>query len=401
MELSLDLLLPAARHGLLGCADLETIGKTPMVKLNNILTEEMKAAGTLLLCKLEMQNPGGSVKDRIALHMIEDAEKSGKLKPGMTVIEYTSGNTGIGIAMVCAAKGYRCIVVMPQLPSCMERYIICRQFGAEVRLTAPAKGQPGMRAYVEELLAADDNLFCTSQFNNPVNPATHIDTTGPEILEQSGGRVDYFVSGVGTGGTVTGVGTFLKEKCGTTVIAVEPTESRVNIGQAHSPHTIMGIGAGVVPPFIEAQAPGEPMSDAARGCIAEFQSASSDECIATALRMAQTEVFSSKLTVSFTQSSVHTNNTPCCWTAWTAWTAPGHDDWAFFRGRHESRVRGRCSSGGGGKDDCRSACKPWDSLHSASAVEGRESRGCCRDACATKPGQRGANRAVQLGKLHP
>lgn len=268
---------------------LETIGKTPMVKLNNILTEEMKAAGTLLLCKLEMQNPGGSVKDRIALHMIEDAEKSGKLKPGMTVIEYTSGNTGIGIAMVCAAKGYRCIVVMPQLPSCMERYIICRQFGAEVRLTAPAKGLPGMRAYVEELLAADDNLFCTSQFNNPANPATHIDTTGPEILEQSGGRVDYFVSGVGTGGTVTGVGTFLKEKCGTTVIAVEPTESRVNIGQAHSPHTIMGIGAGVVPPFIEAQAPGEPMSDAARGCIAEFQSASSDECIATALRMAQTE----------------------------------------------------------------------------------------------------------------
>ena len=318
MDLSLDLLLPAARHGLLGCADLETIGKTPMVKLNNILTEEMKAAGTLLLCKLEMQNPGGSVKDRIALHMIEDAEKSGKLKPGMTVIEYTSGNTGIGIAMVCAAKGYKCIVVMPQKPSCLERYIICRQFGAEVRLTAPAKGQPGMRAYVEELLAADDNLFCTSQFNNPANPATHIDTTGPEILEQSGGRVDYFVSGVGTGGTVTGVGTFLKEKCGTTVIAVEPTESRVNIGQAHSPHTIMGIGAGVVPPFIEAQAPGEPMSDAARGCIAEFQSASSDECIATALRMAQTEVFSSKLTVSITQSSVHTNNTPCCWTAWTA-----------------------------------------------------------------------------------
>ena len=145
--------------------------------------------------------------------------------------------------------------------------MICRQFGAEVRLTAPAKGQPGMRAYVEELLAADENLFCTSQFNNPANPATHVDTTGPEILEQSGGHVDYFVSGVGTGGTVTGVGAFLKEKCGTAVIAVEPTESRVNIGETHSPHTIMGIGAGVVPPFIESQAPGKPMENTSRGCM--------------------------------------------------------------------------------------------------------------------------------------
>lgn len=273
----------------IGAADLETIGKTPMVKLSNILTPEMKAAGTLLLGKLEMQNPGGSVKDRIALRMIEDAEASGKLKAGMTVIEYTSGNTGIGIAMVCAAKGYKCIVVMPQKPSCMERYMICRQFGAEVRLTAPAKGQPGMRAYVEELLAADDNLFCTSQFDNPANPATHVDTTGPEILEQAGGQVDYFVSGVGTGGTVTGVGAFLKEKCGTAIIAVEPTESRVNIGETHSPHTIMGIGAGVVPPFIESQAPGKPMENSSRGCIAEFQSASSDESVAMALKMAQTE----------------------------------------------------------------------------------------------------------------
>ena len=240
---------------LVGAADLETIGKTPMVKLSNILTEEMKAAGTLLLGKLEMQNPGGSVKDRIALHMIEDAEASGKLKPGMTVIEYTSGNTGIGIAMVCAAKGYKCIVVMPQKPSCMERYMICRQFGAEVRLTAPAKGQPGMRAYVEELLAADENLFCTSQFNNPANPATHVDTTGPEILEQSGGHVDYFVSGVGTGGTVTGVGAFFKEKCGTPVIAAEPTESRV-IGETDSPHTIVDTGTGAVPPLLSRRRPG-------------------------------------------------------------------------------------------------------------------------------------------------
>jgi cysteine synthase A len=281
---AVSLTLPLAR-----AADLETIGKTPMVRLSNLLTEEMKAAGTLVLGKMEMQNPGGSVKDRIALNMIEDAESSGKLKPGMTVIEYTSGNTGIGLAMVCAAKGYKCIIVMPQIPSFMERYIICRQFGAEVRLTAPAKGMPGMKAYVEELLAADENLFCTSQFDNPANPATHTATTGPEILEQCGGKVDYFVGGVGTGGTIAGLAGFLKEKAGTHTIAVEPTESRVNIGESHAAHSIMGIGAGVVPPFIEAQAPGEPMSDAARGNIAEFQSSTSEEAVAMAIKLAQTE----------------------------------------------------------------------------------------------------------------
>ena len=369
-------------------SDLETIGKTPMVRLSNTLTEEMKAAGTRVLCKLEMQNPGGSVKDRIALGMIEDAEKSGKLKPGMTVIEYTSGNTGIGIAMVCAAKGYKCIVVMPQKPSCMERYIICRQFGAEVRLTAPAKGQPGMKAYVDELLAADDNLFCTSQFDNPVNPSTHILTTGPEILEQSGGQVDYFVAGIGTGGTVSGVGTFLKDHCGTKVIAVEPTESRVNTGADHSPHTIMGIGAGVVPPFIEAQAPGEPMSDAARGCIAEFQSASSDESVAVALQLAQTEgmmIGPSSGAVMKVALEVAARPEAAGKTI-VALLARYVFSLSLYRSVALSYIQ---------------CVQPRDPLHSAPAVEGGEGRGCCCLARTSQPGQGCANRAVQFSKLHP
>ena len=148
--------------------------------------------------------------------------------------------------MVCAAKGYKCIIVMPQIPSFNERYIICRQFGAEVHLLAPAKGVAGMQAHVKELLDANPDYICTEQFNNPSNPEIHVKTTGPEILEQAG-TVDYFIAGVGTGGTVTGCGKFLKgQNAETKVVAVEPAESRVNTGAAHTPHTIMGIGAGVV-----------------------------------------------------------------------------------------------------------------------------------------------------------
>eukprot|EP00192_Tetraselmis_astigmatica_P015663 CAMPEP_0117664804 /NCGR_PEP_ID=MMETSP0804-20121206/9436_1 /TAXON_ID=1074897 /ORGANISM="Tetraselmis astigmatica, Strain CCMP880" /LENGTH=167 /DNA_ID=CAMNT_0005472103 /DNA_START=154 /DNA_END=654 /DNA_ORIENTATION=- len=161
---------------------LDTIGNTPMVRLSRGLPERCRAAR--VLCKMEMQNPGGSVKDRIALSMIEQAEKDGILKPGGTVVEYTSGNTGIGLAMVCAAKGYKCIIVMPQLPAFHERYVICRQFGAEVHLTAPGMGFPALRTYTEDLVAKNPFYVLANQFFNEANPKAHYTTTGPEIWEQ-------------------------------------------------------------------------------------------------------------------------------------------------------------------------------------------------------------------------
>ena len=202
-------------------------------------------------------------------------------------MEYTSGNTGIGLAMVCAAKGYKCMILMPQLPPFLERYIICRQFGAEVHLTAPAKGMPGLKAYATELMEKNPNIVCTNQFENEANPRIHYETTGPEILSQTGGAIDYFVAGVGTGGTINGAGRFLKEKKpDLKVVVVEPTESRVLTGAPHTPHTILGIGAGVVPPFIESLAPGQAMADAPRGIVDEFQSATSAEAVAMAATMA-------------------------------------------------------------------------------------------------------------------
>eukprot|EP00578_Thalassiosira_sp_NH16_P015764 CAMPEP_0181109700 /NCGR_PEP_ID=MMETSP1071-20121207/18317_1 /TAXON_ID=35127 /ORGANISM="Thalassiosira sp., Strain NH16" /LENGTH=352 /DNA_ID=CAMNT_0023193415 /DNA_START=52 /DNA_END=1110 /DNA_ORIENTATION=+ len=269
---------------------IDTIGKTPLVRVSRVLTAEAKANDARILIKLEMQNPGGSIKDRIAKAMLEDAERRGTLKPGMTVVEYTSGNTGIGIAMICAAKGYKCIIVMPQLPPFEERYIVCRMFGADVHLTAPARGMPGLKEYTEDLVSKGDDFFLVNQFYNEANPKVHYETTGPEIWEQSGENVDYFVTGVGTGGTATGVGKYLVEKnpeCN--VICVEPTESRVHVGAAHSPHSILGIGAGVPTHFLTELAPGKPYEEGSRGHVSEFLSATSSESIEWATKLANIE----------------------------------------------------------------------------------------------------------------
>ena len=270
---------------------LDTVGNTPLIRVERVLPQEAKENGVRMLVKLEMQNPGGSIKDRIAKAMIEDAEAKGTLKPGMTVVEYTSGNTGIGIAMICAAKGYKCIIVMPQLPPFKERYIICRMFGADVHLTAPAKGMPGLKTYTEDLIAKNaNNYFLTNQFFNEANPSVHYGTTGPEIWEQSGENVDYFVTGVGTGGTASGAGRYLTEKNPSCkVICVEPTESRVLVGEGHSPHTILGIGAGIPANFIEALAPNKPMEDGPRGHVSEFASSTSAEAIEWATKLATME----------------------------------------------------------------------------------------------------------------
>jgi len=253
---------------------LDAVGETPMVKLQRSTT-----SGVNVLVKLEMQNPGGSVKDRIAKSIIEEAEKAGTITPGKTtIIEATSGNTGIGVAMAAAAKGYKCIIVMPQLSPFYERFITCRKFGAEVHLTAPAKGMPGMLAYVEDLMSKDKTIWCTQQFKNPDNPKAHLDTTGPEIWRQCRGKVDYLVAGVGTGGTLNGVGNFLKGKNkNLKVIAVEPTESRVLVGNAHEKHSVLGIGAGMQVKFIEELAPGQEFKEGPRGMVDEFLHASSGE----------------------------------------------------------------------------------------------------------------------------
>lgn len=270
---------------------LDTIGATPLVRVNRVLTPAAKANNVRILIKLEMQNPGGSIKDRIAKNMIETAEKDGSLQPGMTVVEYTSGNTGIGLAMICAAKGYKCIIIMPQMPSFEERYIVCRMFGADVHLTAPAKGMPGMKVYTEELIAKNaGSYFLANQFYNEANPRIHYETTGVEIWEQSGECVDYFVTGVGTGGTAMGVGKYLVEKnpnC--KVVCVEPTESRVHLGASHSPHTILGIGAGIPTNFLTNLAPDQPYEEGPRGHVSEFLSATSDESVEWATKLANTE----------------------------------------------------------------------------------------------------------------
>jgi len=218
---------------------LGVISNTPLVKLGRSIPADAQQA--TIYAKLEMQNPGGSVKDRIAKSMIEEAEKGGKITPQKTtVVEFTSGNTGIGLAMVCAAKGYKCIIIMPQLPAMTERFITCRKFGADVHLTAPAKGVPGMQAHMDELLASNADYWSPRQFENQANPTVHYDSTGPEIWSQSGGKVDYFIAGIGTGGTMVGAGKFLKEQnpdC--KLIAVEPTESRILTGAPHTKHTIV------------------------------------------------------------------------------------------------------------------------------------------------------------------
>ena len=227
----------------------QLIGKTPLLELTNI--EKRFGLKAKILAKLEYFNPAGSVKDRIAKAMIDAAEKSGQLKPDSVIIEPTSGNTGIGLASVAAARGYRIIIVMPETMS-VERRQLMKAYGAELVLTEGAKGMKGAIAKADELSKEIPNAFVTGQFVNPANPKAHFETTGPEIWEDTDGQVDYFVAGVGTGGTITGTGQFLKsKKPDVRIVAVEPATSAVLSTGVAGAHKIQGIGAGFVPEVLD------------------------------------------------------------------------------------------------------------------------------------------------------
>jgi cysteine synthase A len=253
----------------------ELIGSTPLVRLNR-MAEQASAVAEILL-KLEFFNPAGSVKDRIGLSMIEAAEAAGKIGPDTIILEPTSGNTGIGLAFVAAAKGYRCVLVMPDTMS-LERRKLLRAYGAELVLTPGAEGMRGAIAKANELAAADPRYFIPQQFENPANPAIHRRTTAEEIWNDTDGQVDILVSGVGTGGTITGVAEVLKARNPHfKVIAVEPADSPVLSGGQPGPHKIQGIGAGFVPTVLNT------------GAIDEIVQVSNDDAIATARQVGRDE----------------------------------------------------------------------------------------------------------------
>ena len=229
----------------------ELIGRTPLMELSNL--EQKLGLNATLLAKVEALNPGGSAKDRVAKRMVEDAEQAGILKAGATIIEPTSGNTGIGLAVMAAARGYRAIIVMPDSMS-MERRLLMTAFGAELVLTEGAKGMSGAIAKAEELAKEIPNSFIPGQFDNPSNPAAHYETTGPEIWEDTEGKVDIFVAGIGTGGTITGTGKYLKEQNpNVRIIGVEPASSPLLTKGEAGPHGLQGIGANFVPSILDTE----------------------------------------------------------------------------------------------------------------------------------------------------
>jgi len=263
-----------------------------MVRLRRVVGD----AKAKVYLKLEMQNPGGSVKDRIALSMIEEAEKRGDIDPARTtIVEATSGNTGIGLAMVAAAKGYKCIIVMPQVPSMYERYILVRKFGCDVHLTSVMQDNfpktiENLIGYSTELVKKNPDYWTPSQFDSEDNPLAHLTGTGPEIWEQTDGEVDCFVAGAGTGGTLNGAGQYLKsKKPSCRVVCVEPTEARVLVGAPGGMHGVVGIGANLQLPLIEKLAPGQEWAEGPRGAIDEFAHASTPESCEWANRVAAQE----------------------------------------------------------------------------------------------------------------
>ena len=253
----------------------ELVGNTPLVRLNRVAAQAGAVAEVLL--KLECYNPAGSVKDRIGLSMIEAAEAAGKIGPGTVILEPTSGNTGIGLAFVAAAKGYRCVLIMPDTMS-LERRKLLRAYGADLVLTPGAEGMRGAIARANEMAAADPRYFIPQQFENPANPAIHRHTTAEEIWNDTDGQVDILVSGVGTGGTITGVAEVLKARNPNfKAVAVEPADSPVLSGGQPGPHKIQGIGAGFVPAVLNT------------GVIDEIVRVSNDDAIATARQVGRDE----------------------------------------------------------------------------------------------------------------